>query len=147
MSASSPSGRTSTPAEHRADLGVVDVDDPGDGEAAVAEPAVTGQCLSEVAGADDDDRPVVVEAELAAHLVDEVLDLVADAADAVGAEVAEVLAHLGGVDPGEVGELLGRHVGDARLERLGEQAQVLGKPGDGRFGDPPAVRCAHRASL
>ena len=97
-------------------LARVDVDDAGDREATLAEAAVAGERLAEVAGADDHDRPVVVEAELAADLVDEVLDVVADAADAVGAEVAEVLAHLGGVDAGEVGELLRRQVGDPGVE-------------------------------
>ena len=40
-------------------LAGVDVDDAGDREAALAEPAVAGERLAEVAGADDDDRPVV----------------------------------------------------------------------------------------
>ena len=57
-------------ADHRADLGGVDVDDAGDREAALAEPAVAGERLAEVAGADDDDGPVVGQAELAADLVD-----------------------------------------------------------------------------
>ena len=48
-----------------------------------------------------------VSAELAGHLVDEVLDVVADAAGAVGAQVGEVLAQLGRVDPGGGGEVLG----------------------------------------
>ena len=110
IAARSSMRRTRTPPMHRADLGGVDVDDAGDREAALAEAAVAGEGLAEVAGADDHDGPVVGQAELAADLVDEVLDLVADAAGAVAAEVAEVLADLGGVDAGEVGELLGRHV-------------------------------------
>ena len=113
---------------------------PATGIAALAEAAVAGERLAEVAGADDDDRPVVVEAELAAELVDQVLDVVADPAHAVGAEVAEVLAHLGGVDAGEVGELLRRQVDDAGVERLGEQAQVFGEPGDRRLRNPPSAR-------
>ena len=44
----------------------------GHGEAPLAEPAVVGERLAEVAGADDDDGPVVGEAELAADLVEEV---------------------------------------------------------------------------
>jgi hypothetical protein len=43
-------------AEHRADLALVDVDDTGDGEPPLAEAAVAGERLAEVAGADDDDR-------------------------------------------------------------------------------------------
>ena len=52
---------------------------PATGKPRCAEAAVAGEGLAEVAGADDDDGPVVGEPELAAHLVDEVLDLVADA--------------------------------------------------------------------
>ena len=127
-------------ADPHADLGRVDIDDAGDGIAALAEAAVAGEGLAEVAGADDDDGPVVVEPELPAELVDEVLDVVADAAHPVGPEVAEVLAHLGGVDPGEIGELLRRQVDDPRLERLREQAQVLGKPGNCRLRNAPSAR-------
>ena len=126
-------------ADHRADLGGVDVDDAGDREATLAEAAVAGEGLAEVAGADDDDGPVVGEAELTADLVDEVLDLVADAAGAVGAEVAEVLADLGGVDAGEIGELLGRHVRRAGVGLLEEDPQVHRQPGDGGLRDPPAT--------
>ena len=83
IAASSSSAADAHAADHRADLGGVDVDDAGDREAALAEPAVAGERLAEVAGADDHDRPVVGQAELPADLVDEVLDLVADAAGAV----------------------------------------------------------------
>ena len=71
-----------------ADLGRVHVDQRRHGEAALAEPAVVGEGLSEVAGPDDDDGPVTGEAQLAADLVQQVLDVVADAAGAVAAEVA-----------------------------------------------------------
>ena len=73
------------PEELGADLRRVGVDQRGDGEAPLGEPAVVGERLAEVADADDDDRPVLGEAELAAHLEQEVLDVVADAAGAVGA--------------------------------------------------------------
>ena len=126
------------PAEHRADLGLVDVDDAGDGKAALAETAVAGEGLAEVAGADDDDRPVVGEAELAADLVDEIRDLVADAARAVAAEVAQVLANLRGVDAAQFGEPLGRDAVDAFVALLGEDSQVDGKPGNGGIWDASA---------
>ena len=70
--------RTGDAADLGADLRGVGVDQRGDREAPLAEPAVVGEGLAEVAGADDDDRPVVGEAELAAHLEQEVLDVVAD---------------------------------------------------------------------
>ena len=135
---SSSMWRTRTPPSTDADLGRVDVDDAGDGEAALAEPAVAGERLAEVAGADDDDRPVVGQAELAADLVDEVVDLVADAAGAVAAEVAEVLADLGGVDAGQLGEPLGRDAVDTLVALLGEDPQVHRQPGNGGLGDPAA---------
>ena len=68
-----------------ADLGRVGVDERGDREAALGEPAVVGEGAAEVAGPDDGDGPVVGEAELAAHLEQQVLDVVADAPGAVGA--------------------------------------------------------------
>ena len=111
---------------------------PATGKAALAEPAVAGEGLAEVAGADDDDRPVVGEAELAADLVHEIGDLVADAARAVAAEVAEVFANLGGVDTAEFGETLGRDAVDAFVALLGEDPQVHRKPGNGGIGDAAA---------
>ena len=111
-------------AEHRADLCLVDVDDACDGKAALAETAVAGEGLAEVAGADDDDGPVVGQAELAADLVHEIRDFVADTAGAVAAEVAEVFAHLGGVDAAQFGQALGRDAVDALVALLGEDPQV-----------------------
>ena len=125
-------------AEHGADLGLVDVDDAGDREAALAEPAVAGEGLAEVAGADDDDRPVVGQAELAADLVHEVGDLVADPAGAVAAEVGEVLADLGGVDPAELGQAVRRDAVDAVVGLLAEDPQVDRQAGDGGLGDAAA---------
>src|SRR5258705_421664 len=93
----------------------IDMAGPAQAPAPPPDPAVPGERLTEVAGADDHDRPVVGQAELAPNLVDQVLDLVPDATGAVRAEVAEVLADLGGVDASEVGELLGRHVRRPRL--------------------------------
>jgi hypothetical protein len=118
------------------DLGDVDVDDAADGEPALAEPAVAGEGLAEVAGTDDDDRPVVVETELTPDLVHEVVDLVADTAGAVAAEVRQILADLGGVDAGQLGETLRRDRCDAGVGLLGEDLQVDGQPGHGGFGDP-----------
>ena len=126
------------PAEHRADLGLVDVDDSGDRKAALTETAVSGERLSEVAGADDHDRPVVGEAEFATDLVHEVGDLVADAAGAVAAEVAQVLANLRGVDTAQLGEPLGRDAVDAFVALLGEESEVDGQPGNGGIWDASA---------
>ena len=63
--------------------------------------------MPEVAQPDDRDGPVLGEAELAGDLHGQQLDLVPDTTNAVGAQVAEVLAQLGGADPGGGGELLG----------------------------------------
>ena len=138
--------RTRDAADDGVDLGGVDVDDAGHRKAALVEAAVAGERLAEVAGADDHDRPVVVEPELAADLVDEVVDLVADAARAVAAEVREVLAHLGGVDAGQLGEAVGRDVVDAELGLLDEDLEVHREPGDGGLGDPATAMGGHRPS-
>ena len=105
------------------------------GKAPFAESAVVGEGVAEVAGADDDDRPVLGEAELAAHLEQEVLDVVADASGAVRPEVGQVLAHLRRVHAGQLGQPLRRDGGGARLGDLEEDAQVDGKPGHRGLGD------------
>ena len=71
----------------RAHLGLVDVDDAADREASLAEAPIPRKGLPEVAGADDDHWPVVSEAQLATHLVHQIVDLVAHAAGAVAAQV------------------------------------------------------------
>ncbi len=87
-------------------LAGVDVHDGGDREAPLVEPPVVGKGVAEVAGADDHNWPIVGESELAAHLEEQVLDVVAHTPRAVRAEVGEVLAHLGGVDTGQLGKAL-----------------------------------------
>src|SRR5690606_11450624 len=77
------------------------------------------------------------EPELAAHLELEVLDVVADATRPVAAEVAEVLADLGGVEPGQLGQALG---GDGRQSVTGgleQAAEVDGQARHRGFGDLP----------
>ena len=92
---------------------------------------------------DDDDGPVLGQAELAGDLVDEVVDVVADAAGAVGAEVGQVLAELGGVDAGGGGELLAGDTWRRRASRQrGQRAQVDRQPGDGRLGMPRSAAVA-----
>ena len=61
-------------------------------EAAAAEAREVGEGMAEVADADDDHGPVLGHADLAGDLVAQVVDVVADTAGAVGAEVGEVLA-------------------------------------------------------
>ena len=131
--------------DHRADLGGVDVDDATDREPSIAEPVVAGERLAEVAGADDDDGPVVGEAEFATDLVHEEVDVVAHAPRAVAAEVAQVLADLGRVHAAELGELLGRDRRDALLELVGEDAQVHRQTGHRGLGDPSSHSIACHA--
>ena len=95
-----------------ADLLGVGVDDGDDPVAAGAEAPVVGEGVAEVPDADDGDGPVVGEAQLARDLVEQVVDVVADAAGAVGAEVREVLADLGRVDARQLGQPLRRDRAD-----------------------------------
>ena len=137
------------PADLGADDRRVGVDQGADREAAGGEAAVVGERVPEVADPDDDDRPVLGEAELAGDLVDEVVDVVADAAGAVRAEVGEVLAQLGRVDAGGRGEFLGGDGRDALVAEGTEGAEVDRQPGDGGLGDALAavtsLPVAHRA--
>src|SRR5690606_28433544 len=88
------------------DDALVRVEQGGDAEPTGAEPPVVGQGAAQVSGADDGHRPVLGETEFTGDLVDEVVDVVADAAGPVRPEVGEVLAELGGVHPGRGGQVL-----------------------------------------
>ena len=79
------------------------------------------------------------ESQLAPDLVDQVGGVVAAAAGAVGAEVAEVLADLRRRDAGRLGEGVGRHRA-LGLGELDQRAQVQREPADGGFGDGPLAR-------
>ena len=88
IAGSSSRWRTLTPADLLADARRVDVDQADDLKAPGAEALVVGQRVAEVAEAHDDDRPVVGQAELAADLEEQELDVVAHAAGAEAAEIA-----------------------------------------------------------
>ena len=127
--------RTGSPPTTLTQPGRVGVEQGDDPEAAGGEAGVVGQGVTEVPDADDDDRPVLGDADLAGDLVAEVLHVVADAAGAVGAEVGEVLAQLGAVDPGGRGQLLAGAGADAALGEGDQGPQVDRQPGDGGLGD------------
>ena len=110
-----------------------------DAEAAAAEAGVVGQRVAEVADPDDDDGPVLGHADLAGDLVAQVVDVVPDAAGAVAAEVGQVLAELGAVDPGGGGELLAGAGRGALLDQGGQGAEVDGQAGDRRLGNVPGA--------
>jgi hypothetical protein len=124
-------------AEAGADLRGVGVDERRHREPAIAEAAVVREGLPEVADADDDDRPVLGETELATHLEQQVLDVVPDAASPVGAEVREVLAHLGRVDAGQLGQPLRRDGAGLVVRLLDQAAQVDRQARHGRLRDAP----------
>jgi hypothetical protein len=85
----------------------VGVHERGHREAPVPEASVVGQGVAEIADSGDHHVPVLGEAQLARHLEQEVLDVVADPPGAIAAEVAEVLADLGRVDARQLGQPLG----------------------------------------
>ena len=91
--------------------------------------------MAEVAHPDDRDGPVLGEAERPGDLEGQRLDLVADSADAVRAQVAQVLAQLRRADAHGCRELLGRHGQDPLLGEAGEGSEVLREPRDGCVGD------------
>ena len=111
------------------------------------EAAVAGQGVTEVTDADQGDRPALGEPEHLLDLLDQQRDVVADAPGAVRAEVGEVLAELGGVDPGGRGQPL---AGDRLVPGVGEvvqRAQVLREPSDGRLRQVRKVAVAPLAML
>src|SRR4029077_11758332 len=90
---------------------------------------------TEIAGSDDDDRPVLGEAQLARHLVDQVVDVVADAAGAIGAEGREVLAELRRVHPGRCSKFFARHGRDITVRQRVKGAQIEREASEGRLRD------------
>ena len=74
--------------------------------------------------------------ELAVDLLDEEGGVVPRSPGAERAQEGEVLAHLGGIDPGRGGQEFGRHRGGARPEQLLEDPLVDGEPGHRGLGDP-----------
>jgi hypothetical protein len=91
--------------------------------------------VAEVPDADDDDRPVLGEPDLAGDLVTQVVDVIADPAGAVGAELGQVLAQLGRVDPCRLGEILAGAGAGAGFGEGGQRAKVDRQPGDGGLRD------------
>src|SRR5579864_5388142 len=118
-----------------ADLRLVDVDQRAHAEPALAEAAIVRQRAPEVADADDDAVPILREPELTADLINEVLDVVADAARAVRTEVREVFPDLRRVDPGGFGKPFARDRLHPALGHVHEASQVQREPRDGRFRD------------
>ncbi len=151
ISSRSSKGRTSMPADQLLVALGVGVEQGHHAEPAAAEAGVVGQRVAEVADADDDHRPVLGHADLAGDLVAQVVDVVADSAGAVGAEVGEVLAQLGAVDAGCGREVLAGAGGDAWSASATQRAKVDGQTRDGGLGDVPGALgvcpCGHCSSL
>ena len=104
-------------------------------------PGIVGEREAEVAGAHDRDAQLAIEAEDLPQVAPQILDVVADAADAELAEVREVLADLRGVEVELLGERLRRDGLDAGgFERV-EAAQVDRQAVGGELGDLIALCC------
>ena len=73
-------------------------------------------------------------------------DLVADAADAAGAQVREVLAQPGRVDPGRRGQLAGGDGAPATVGQSRQHPEVHGQACDGGLRDGPGPRLDHGLS-
>ncbi len=122
-------------ADFLAALRRVSVEQCGDSEAAGAEPTVCSQRASKVADTDNDDRPVLREAELAADLVEQVLDVVADSPRSVRTQIAEILANLGRVHRCQFGEGHRRHVGPLGPKEFNECPVIQRKTSHRRVRD------------
>ena len=118
-----------------ADLGIGDVEHRHDLEAFALEARIVGQRQAEVAGAHHRDAQLAIEAEDLAQVALQVLDVIADAADAELAEVGEVLADLRRVEVELLGQRLRRDGLDAGGLELVEAAQVDRQPIGGQLGN------------
>ena len=104
------------------------VEEGGDAEAPRGEAAVVGQRMAQVAGADDDDGPVLGEPELPRDLVHQVLNVIPDTAGSVRSQVRQVLAQLRRVHPCSGRELLARHGGNAAISQRIQCSKVNRQP-------------------
>ncbi len=83
---------------------------------------------AEVSHADDGDGRLLGQPEGRRDLELEIVDVVSDPTRPVGAELAQILANLGGVDSGKIGQLLGGNRVPAGRGQLDQHPQVQGKP-------------------
>ena len=118
-----------------ADLRAQVVEQRGDLEAFLPEAGIVGEREAEIAGADDRDAQLAIEAENLAQVALQIADVVADAAHAELAEVREVLADLRGVQVELLGERLRGDRLDAGALELVEAAQVDRQAVGGELGD------------
>ncbi len=139
-------GAHGVPADPLADAGRGGVEQADELEPAGAEAGVVRQRGTEVPDADQHAGPGPLHTEHAGDAVAQGADLVADAADAAGAEVGEVLAEPGGVDPGRRGQFTGCHGAPAAVGQSGQHPEVDGQAGDGGLRDRPGPRLDHGLS-
>ena len=105
-------------AHQGAHLGRIGVDEGRHPVAPGPEAPIVGEGPPEVPQPHDDHRPVLGEAQLASDLVQELLDVVPHAPGSIGTQIREVLAHLGRVDAGQLGQPVGGDGGDLALGGL-----------------------------
>ena len=84
-------------------------------------------------GTNDDDAPLVVEAEFAPNLVDEVFDVVTDTPGAVTAHIRQVFANFRCVHCRKRCKFVRGDICDLVLKLFDQQLQIDRKPGDGRI--------------
>ena len=93
-------------------------------EALAAEAGIVGEREAEVAGAHHRDPQFSVKAQNLPEMALEILDVVADAADAELAEIGQILANLGGVEVKLLRQRLRRDGLHARVFELSQAAQI-----------------------
>ena len=121
-----PSGPTDRNTRQlRSDLRGIDIDHGHDVETAVRKSSVVGERLAEVACTGNDDRSRSGEPKFAAHLKDQIVDVVADPTRSIRSEEAEILSDLRGVDTGQLSKPDRGNGSD--LLQLVQNAQVHGQ--------------------
>ena len=93
------------------------------------------QRLAKAADADQTDMPHLERGEDAGQIVEQARHVVADAALAELTQIGQVLAHLAGLEPEHLADLLGRHDGHALVHKAHEQAAVSDEPPHRGVGD------------
>ena len=105
----------------------------GDPEPPGHESVVPGQRVAEVADTHQDDGPRLVQPEHRLDLASQKGHVVAHAPGAVAAQVRQVLAEFGGVDPGRARQRVAGHGLVPRVGDVVQRPQILGQPGHGRL--------------
>ena len=111
-----------------ANLGGIDVYDARDRKTARRKPAVVRKCIAQVACANNDNFPFVMQSKFAFDLVHQVGNVVTNAPSAIASEVRQIFSHLGRINAGKCSQLVAGQLRNTACNFATQDMQVHGKP-------------------